>query len=683
MASVSRRAGEATSRRADDLAEDQVVVKEQLVQSVLQEEEGKAMLTYVLNRGGETSLYEQLYRALRADIESGALEAGARLPSKRAFAKHLGVSVVTVEGALDQLVAEGYVRAVPSSGFYVQEIGPNLASFSRVSTRETVKSPSKAGFEGKSALGVAKMGVSGNDEVETLEKLATKDEFFCVACGEGDVSGARGGFWGEASLCGNATKIRSNACIGDDRAECGASWNGQNDAGCGASWCGQNGAGRKWLADFTGATAPEGVFPYAAWARTLRRVLADESERTVLEASGPQGSSRLRATIAAHLRGFRGMEVHPDQIVIGSGAQSLYGLLVQLLGRNLAYGVEDPGYPRLTRIYESNDVAVRPIALDGEGPVLEALERARIDVLHCTPSHQFPTGITVPVSRRRSLLEWAQSGVAAPEDGAAAREIRGRSVKASSARSRYLIEDDFDCEFRMAGRPVPPLAALDGAGRVIYANTFSKTLGGAFRIGYMVLPEALAERFRDRLGFYACTVGALEQLTLARFMESGDYERHVNRQRTRYRRRLSALIDALAASSAGDHLHFANAGAGLHFLMEVRGVEGDERDGATFEERVARRAAIRGVRLAPLGRYRFTGCEAGAPGRSSNETVGCRCEAREVEGARRVCDEVRSGCSEGRGRRRPAFVMSFSSLEEETIPEVAGIVSEAVVAELG
>lgn len=648
-----------------------MVVKEQLVQSVLQEEEGKAMLTYVLNRGGETSLYEQLYRALRADIESGALAAGARLPSKRAFAKHLGVSVVTVEGALDQLVAEGYVRAVPRSGFYVQEIGPNLASFSRVSTRETVKSPSKAGFEGKSALGVAKMGVSGNDDVETLEKLATKDESFCIACGEGDVLGVHLGLRGESGPRGYEAKIRSNGGIEDGR------------AGCGASWCGQNDVGRKWLADFTGATAPEGVFPYAAWARTLRRVLADESERTVLEASGPQGSSRLRAAIAAHLRGFRGMEVHPDQIVIGSGAQSLYGLLVQLLGRDLVYGVEDPGYPRLTRIYESNDVAVRPIALDGEGPVLEALERARIDVLHCTPSHQFPTGITVPVSRRRSLLEWAQSGVAAPEDGAAAREIRGRSVKASSARSRYLIEDDFDCEFRMAGRPVPPLAALDGAGRVIYANTFSKTLGGAFRIGYMVLPEALAERFRDRLGFYACTVGALEQLTLARFMESGDYERHVNRQRTRYRRLLSALIDALAASSAGDHLHFANAGAGLHFLMEVRGVEGDKRDGATFEERVARRAAIRGVRLAPLGRYRFTGCEAGAPGLSSNETVGCRCEAREVEGARRVCDEVRSGCSEGRGRRRPAFVMSFSSLEEETIPEVAGIVSEAVMVELG
>lgn len=633
------------------------------------------MLTYVLNRGGETSLYEQLYRALRADIESGVLAAGARLPSKRAFAKHLGVSVVTVEGALDQLVAEGYVRAVPRSGFYVQEIGPNLASFSRVSTRETVKSPSKAGFEGKSALGVAKMGVSEGGDVETLEKLATKDESFCIACGKGDVSGACGGFQGEASLCGNATKIRSNACIGDDRAECGASWNGQNDTGCGASWCGQNGAGRKWLADFTGATAPEGVFPYAAWARTLRRVLADESERTVLEAAGPQGSPRLRAAIAAHLRGFRGMEVHPDQIVIGSGAQSLYGLLVQLLGRDLVYGVEDPGYPRLASIYRSNDVAVRPIALDEEGPSLEVLERAGIDVLHCTPSHQFPTGITVPVSRRRALVEWAYGTSEKSESVLAPRVSDGPSRPSEAkwdpenalvdecgsgkvggmleTRSRYLIEDDFDCEFRMAGRPVPTLATLDGAGRVIYANTFSKTLGGAFRIGYVVLPEELAERFRDKLGFYTCTVGALEQLTLARFMESGDYERHVNRQRTRYRRLLGALTEALAASPAGSCLRFANVGAGLHFLMEVGIGAGDERgegaksaegDSVAFEERVARRAAVRGVRLAPLSRYRFN--------------------------------------DRGTSRRRPAFVMNFSSVKEETIPEVAGIVSEAVMAEL-
>ncbi len=569
------------------------------------------MLTYVLNRGGETSLYEQLYRALRADIESGALAAGARLPSKRAFAKHLGVSVVTVEGAYDQLVAEGYVRAVPRSGFYVQEIGPNLASFSRVSTRETVKSPSKAGFEGKSALGVAKMGVSGNDDVETIEKLATKDESFCIACGEGDVLGVHLGLRGESGPRGYEAKIRSNGGIEDGR------------AGCGASWCGQNDVGRKWLADFTGATAPEGVFPYAAWARTLRRVLADESERTVLEAAGPQGSPRLRAAIAAHLRGFRGMEVHPDQIVIGSGAQSLYGLLVQLLGRDLVYGVEDPGYPRLASIYRSNDVAVRPIALDEEGPSLEVLERAGIDVLHCTPSHQFPTGITVPVSRRRALVEWAYGTSEKSESVLAPRVSDGPSRPSEAkwdpenalvdecgsgkvggmleTRSRYLIEDDFDCEFRMAGRPVPTLATLDGAGRVIYANTFSKTLGGAFRIGYVVLPEELAERFRDKLGFYTCTVGALEQLTLARFMESGDYERHVNRQRTRYRRLLGALTEALAASPAGSCLRFANVGAGLHFL-EVGIGAGDERGEGAARRRPRQRGFAERHGSAPVVR---------------------------------------------------------------------------------
>ena len=401
-----------------------MVVKEQLVQSVLQEEEGKAMLTYVLNRGGETSLYEQLYRALRADIESGALATGARLPSKRAFAKHLGVSVVTVEGALDQLVAEGYVRAVPRSGFYVQEIGPNLASFSRVSTSRAAKSSSECASEDKSALGVAKMGFR-EDGVETLEKFATKDEFFCIACGKGMFRG-RVGFRGEASLCGNATKIRATRASGMTGPNAGHL---ERSKRC---RMGHLGAARM-APDANGSPisrsdgAGRGVLRGVG--TTLRRVLADESERTVLEASGPQGSPRLRAAIAAHLRGFRGMEVHPDQIVIGSGAQSLYGLLVQLLGRDLAYGVEDPGYPRLTRIYESNDVAVRPIALDGEGPVLEALERARIDVLHCTPSHQFPTGITVPVSRRRSLLEWNRTNQ---------RGIRRRALAMSPAGPQRL-----------------------------------------------------------------------------------------------------------------------------------------------------------------------------------------------------------------------------------------------------
>ncbi|MEC4185282.1 PLP-dependent aminotransferase family protein [Adlercreutzia sp. R21] len=391
-----------------------------------------------------------------------------------------------------------------------------------------------------------------------------------------------------------------------------------NFFGSGDAVCGTNAVcGTEWLADFTGATAPEGLFPYAAWARTLRRVLADESERTVLQAAGSQGSPRLRAAIAAHLRGFRGMEVHPDQIIVGSGAQSLYGLLVQLLGRGLVYGVENPGYPRLVRIYRSNDVRVAMVPVDDAGPMPAALTAAGVDVLHCMPSHQFPLGTTTPVGRRQELLTWARG------DG---QDAGGR---------RYLIEDDFDCEFRMTGRPVPPLAALDGAERVVYANTFTKTLGAAFRIGYVVLPWELAARFRDQLGFYACTVGALEQLTLARFMESGDYERHVNRQRTYFRRLQNALVEALGASEAAEWLRLRNVGAGLHFLMEVQGVPAA--DARVCERAMVECAAARGVRLAPLSDYR-------------------------TEGASDA----------------PAFVMSFASLAEERAPEVAAVIATAM-----
>ena len=339
------------------------------------------------------------------------------------------------------------------------------------------------------------------------------------------------------------------------------------------------------------------------------------------------------------------MEVHPDQIVIGSGAQSLYGLLVQLLGRDLVYGVEDPGYPRLARIYRverCGGAADRP-RRGGAGrwrfssalastcciaPLRTSFPPA--SRCRCRAGARWWNGLTAPRKSQRALpaprvsdglsrpseAKWDPENALVDECGS------GKVGGMLETRSRYLIEDDFDCEFRMAGRPVPTLATLDGAGRVIYANTFSKTLGGAFRIGYVVLPEELAERFRDKLGFYTCTVGALEQLTLARFMESGDYERHVNRQRTRYRRLLGALTEALAASPAGSCLRFANVGAGLHFLMEVRnrrrrrerwcdfrGARDQARCNSEtawrFEERVARRAAVRGVRLAPLSRYRF------------------------------------------------------------------------------
>lgn len=459
------------------------------------------MLTYQLDRRAGEPLYVQLYRDVRDDIETGALPAGEKLPSKRALANHLGLSVITVEGAYAQLAAEGYIESRPRCGFFIC-----------------------AGGERKQRYGCA------------------------------------------ARLPGEQCGVAADARASVER---------------------QARAARELLADLTGASAPAGLFPYAAWARTLRRVLSNGSEEAMISSSDGRGTYQLRRAIANHLRGFRGMEVSPDQVVIGSGAQSFYGLLVQLLGRRRIFAIENPGYPRLASIYESNDVAVRFVEMDDKGPMPAALEASGASVFHCMPSHQFPTGVTTSVARRRQLLEWA----AAP---------------ASDGERRYLIEDDFDCEFRMSGRPVPPLQALDEEESVIYANTFTKTLGAAFRIGYMVLPPHLAERFQQQLGFYACTVGALEQLTLAQFMESGEYERHVNRQRTHFRKLQNAFATALTEADGEGRLRLVNLGAGLHFVMEVAGAPG-ERSVAEAEEAIAAHAAQQGVLLAPQSRYCFTG----------------------------------------------------------------------------
>ena len=439
------------------------------------------MLTYQLERGpGAATLQGQLYALVRRDVEGGALGAGERLPSKRAIARHLGVSVVTVEAAYGQLVAEGYLEARPRSGYFAADIP-------RPPHTPAPTAP--------------------------------------------------------AAPTASALPATSAAPI---------------------------------FADFSGATPAAGAFPYAAWARTIRRVLADESERTLLAASGPQGSRALREALAAHLRGLRGMEVDPGQIVVGAGAQTLYHLLVQLLGRHRRFAVEDPGYPRLAATYRAEGAEVAPVALDGEGPSVAALRASGATVLHCMPSHQFPTGLVTPARRRHELLAWA-----AEEPG------------------RYLVEDDYDCEFRMAGRPLPALQSSDAAERVIYLNTFTKSLGAAFRIGYMVLPPHLARAFARDLDFHACTVGALEQAALARLIASGDYERHVNRLRARCRRVRDALLAALRATPAGraGRLAFEHVDAGLHFVLRVPGMD------AAAQERLVRAALARGVRMAPLSSY--------------------------------------------------------------------------------
>ena len=458
------------------------------------------MLTYSFSNKGELSMYEYLYRCIRSDIEAGVIAPGEKLPSKRSFARHLGVSLITVEGAYSQLIAEGYLRAEPRRGYFACD----LNSSGVVSGRKP------------SLLGV------GSSSLATAYPT------------DGDLLPEEGLAQAYASLAAAGRPREGRIDAGGQSAILASSsgGNGFNDEAV--------------FADFTGSSVPLGMFPYAAWAKSLRDALTRESERMLVGETGFAGALRLRKAIADHLRGFRGMEVDPECIVVGAGSQVLYNWLVQLLGRNLHYGVEDPGYLRLSRIYEANNVELSHIPLDENGIDMASVVESSADVLHLMPSHQFPTGIVTSIGRRYELLGWA-----------------------SAKDNRYLVEDDYDCEFRLTGRPIPSLQSIDATGKVIYANTFTKSLGPAFRIGYLVLPPALADRFRRELGFYSCTVSAIDQLALARFIESGDYERHVNRLRTYYRSVRDALVSAFQASSFSERVSIEEQDAGIQFIMGI------------------------------------------------------------------------------------------------------------------
>lgn len=458
------------------------------------------MLTYSFSNKGELSLYEYLYRCIRTDIETGVIAPGEKLPSKRSFARHLGVSLITVEGAYSQLIAEGYLRAEPRRGYFACDLSPSGIVPGR--------KPSFSGIRSSSAE--AAHSADGNLLPE--EGLA---QAYASLAAAGQPHEDRIGAGGQSATLTSASG-------------------------------GNSFKGEPAFADFTGSSVPLGMFPYAAWAKSLRDALTRESERMLVGEMGFAGAFRLRKAIADHLRGFRGMEVDPECIVVGAGSQVLYNWLVQLLGRNLHYGVEDPGYLRLSRIYEANNVELSHISLDENGIDMASVAESGADVLHLMPSHQFPTGIVTSIGRRYELLGWA-----------------------SAKGNRYLVEDDYDCEFRLTGRPIPSLQSIDATGKVIYANTFTKSLGPAFRIGYLVLPPALADRFRRELGFYSCTVSAIDQLALARFIESGDYERHVNRLRTHYRSVRDALVSAFQTSSFSERVSIEGQDAGIHFIMGI------------------------------------------------------------------------------------------------------------------
>lgn len=505
------------------------------------------MLTYDLQRDSTVPLYEQLYRLLRRDIEQGHLKPWVKLPPKREFARHLGVSVITIEGAYRQLVAEGYAYAQERRGYFVASL--SLPSDQERRLRRLGLHPTEPPL-GEMPL---REVLLNRERQKQGSSLAEHGQFPAKR----EVVPESGG------PCG-------------DRPDGDADWDANGSQG-GKAAAMVDGA----LTDVAAEPELQGVFPYKTWARATRQVLAEESEASLQRAASPTGALRLRQALAAYLRSSRGIEAHPDQIVVGAGAQTLYSFVVQGLGRQRTFAIENPGYPRLAQVYRSNDVGLVAVPLDRDGLRMAFAGHKAVSVVHCMPSHQLPTGTVMAARRRRELLGWLED-----------------------EHDRFLIEDDYDCEFRMAGRPIPAMQSLDRTGRVIYLNTFTKSLGPTFRIGYMVLSPELAAVFRERLGFYACTVGVLDQLTLARLIETGEYERHVNRQRTRYRRTQDALLAALRDVGGAERLTVRHAGAGLHFLLQADSAEPLWPDEATRREQaIARTATSRGIHLVPLCSY--------------------------------------------------------------------------------
>lgn len=313
------------------------------------------------------------------------------------------------------------------------------------------------------------------------------------------------------------------------------------------------------------------IFLSPSGPKILREVMLDHSAE--LMTNPPAGGVLvLREAIASYLRAFRGMRVLPEQIVVGAGTEYLYGLLIQLLGYGRRYAVEDPGYRKITRIYMRHGVKCVHLPLDAQGISMRALAESGADIVHVSPSHHYPSGIVTPVSRRYELLGWA-----------------------SGAAGRYILEDDFDSEFRMAGNPLPTLQGIDATERVIYLNTFTKSLASTIRISYMVLPAHLAARFYKELGFYSCTVSTFEQYTLARFLSGGYFEKHINRMRNLYRRKRDILIRTIRAALPPGAAEISEEEAGLHFLLRVAGPRTDAE--------LVRCAERSGLRVACLSAY--------------------------------------------------------------------------------
>lgn len=388
-------------------------------------------------------LYRELSDELKSGILAGRLPPGTRLPSKRAMAEEKKLSVITVSGAYELLVSEGFVESFERRGYFVAKEPPFRTSV--------------------------------NTDMPSPAECRTPDVRY----------------------------------------------------------------------DFTSPSVTEG-FPFYTWAKLVRLTLSEKDVK-LLAPIDTKGVFELRAEISKHLAAFRGIVCAPEQIIIGAGSEYLVGLIYQLLGKGNC-AVEDPGFMKPAKVYAGLGADLTFVPVDKEGISVDSMKRNQsIRIAHVTPSHSFPLGTVMSSRRRAELLEWRR---AAP--------------------GRFIIEDDFDSEFRYDGRCLPSLFSLaeskSRAGGVVYMNTFTRTLAPSMRIGYAVLPEALVKKYERELSFYSSTVPAIEQYVLAKFMSNGSFDRHINRMRKIYRERRDALTESLRLING---ITVFGEEAGVHLLVKL------------------------------------------------------------------------------------------------------------------
>ncbi|MFD2445556.1 PLP-dependent aminotransferase family protein [Bacillus sp. CGMCC 1.16607] len=334
---------------------------------------------------------------------------------------------------------------------------------------------------------------------------------------------------------------------------------------------------QKFTFDFTNTGIDTRSFPFGLYRKLANEVMTIEN-KDVLLLGHPQGEYELRLAISNYLFESRGVRCSPSQIIIGSGTQILMKMLFQLL-KGSAFAVEDPGFHRKLVTFERDPSQVKLIPLDQEGIIISSLEESGSNIAFVTPSHQFPCGMVMPISRRMQLLNWAENG----ED-------------------RFIIEDDYDSEFRYKGKPIPALQGLDSNGKVIYMSTFSKALIPSLRISYMVLPKPLIETYQKDYFFYTQTVSRIDQKIVCNFLERGYWEKHIQKMRVIYHKKRDMLVSAIAEWFP-QTVEVVGQDSGLHLLIRAN-------NGMTESELIEEAAKV-SIKVYPVSTF----------GHSDNQTV--------------------------------------------------------------